>query len=126
VALALGLAVTFGFGLYSVVAGPWQSAVAPSAAGKRSVTPQQAGSGKPDLVPQRSHAAAPHSPAPKLPARTVVPVTGAAPRSSGGGHSPLAHHAAAVVSGPAHHRHRHHREFGEPGSDNDNGNGNGQ
>jgi transcriptional regulator with XRE-family HTH domain len=119
-AVALALVVALGFGLYSLAAGPPQSAVAPSAAGKRSVTPQQAGPGKPDLVPQRSHAAAPHSPAPAVPARTLAPVA-AAPRPSGGGHSPLAqravevHHAAAVVGRSAPGRHRHHRGFGVPG-----------
>jgi transcriptional regulator with XRE-family HTH domain len=120
-ALALALVVALGFGLYSLVAGPRQPGVAPSAAGKRTVTPQQAGPSKPDLVPQRSHVAAPHSPAPAVPARTLAPVTAAASRSSGGGHSPLAHRAveahraAAVVGRPAHGRHRHHRELGGPG-----------
>jgi helix-turn-helix protein len=131
VALALALAVALSFGLYSLVAGPRQAAVAPSAAGKRTVRPQQAGSGKPDLVPQRSHAAAPHSPVPAVPARTLAPVTAAAPGSSGGGHSPLAHRAvqahsaAAVIGRPAHGRHRHHREFGEPGRGHGPGHGHG-
>jgi transcriptional regulator with XRE-family HTH domain len=121
VALALALVVALGFGLYSLAAGPRQPAVAPSAAGKPTVGAQQAGPGQPDLVPQRSHAAAPPSPAPAAPPRTLAPVTAAAPRSSGGGHSPLAHravevHRAAAVAGrPAHGRHRHHREFGGPG-----------
>ena len=60
-ALALALVVALGFGLYFLVAGPRQPGVAPSAAGKGTVRPQQAGSSKPVLVPQRSHAAAPHS-----------------------------------------------------------------
>lgn len=121
VALALALVVALGLGLYSLIAGPGQLAGAPSAAGKPTVGAQQAGPGQPDLVPQRSHAAAPHSPAPAVPPRTLAPVTAAAPRSSGGGHSPLAHraveaHRAAAVTGrPAHGRHRHHREFGGPG-----------
>ena len=131
VALALALVVALGFGLYSLAAGPRQSAVAPPAAGKRTVTPQQARSGKPDLVPQRSHAAAPHSPAPTVPTRTLAPVTAAAPGSSGSGHSPLAHRAvraqsaAAVVGRPAHGRYRHHREFGEPGRGHGPGHGHG-
>jgi cytoskeletal protein RodZ len=121
VPLALALLVALGFGLHSLVAGPRQSAVAPSAAGKRTVTPHQAGPSQPGLVPQRSHAAAPHSPAPTVPARTLAPVTAAAPRSPGGGHSPPAQRAveaqrAAAASGrPAHGRHGHHREFGRPG-----------
>jgi hypothetical protein len=119
-ALALALVVALGFGLYSLAAGPRQPAVAPSAAGKPTVGAQQAGPGQPGLVPQRSHATAPQSPAPAVPARTLAPVTAVAPRSSGGGHSPLAHsavevHRAAAVAGrPAHGRHRHHREFGGP------------
>ena len=122
VALALALVVALGFGLYSLVAGPRQSAVAPSAAGKRTVTSQDSGPSNPDLVPHRSRAAAaPHSPAPTAPARTPPPVTVAAPGSSGGGHAPLAqrgvevHHVAAVAGRPAHGRHRHHRGFGGPG-----------
>jgi hypothetical protein len=124
-AVALALAVALGFGLYSLVAGPWQPAVARSAAGKRTVTSQEAGPSKPDLVPQRSRAATPHSPAP-----TLAPVTGVAPRSSGGGHSQLphpaveAHSAPAVVGRPAHDRHRH-REFGGPGPRGGNGTGHG-
>jgi hypothetical protein len=138
-ALALALVVALGFGLYSLVAGPRQSVVAPSAAGKRTVTPQQAGPSKPDPVPQRSHATAPnwsharapHSPAPMVPVRMLAPVTAAASRSSGGGHSPLAHRAvkahrtAAVVRRPAHGRHRHHREFGGPGRAHGPGHGHG-
>jgi hypothetical protein len=131
VALALALVVALGFGLYSLVAGPQQSAVAPSAAGKRPVTPQEAGPSKPDLVPQRSHTAAPHSPAPTVPARTLAPVTGAAPRSSGGGHSPPAqraveaHRATAVSGRPAHDRHGHHRGFGGLGRGHGSGHGHG-
>lgn len=118
VTLALALVVALGFGLDSLVAAPRQSAVAPSAAGKRTVTAQQAG---PGLVPQLSHAAAPPSPAPAAPARTLAPVTVAVPRLPGGGYSPPAlraveaHPVAAVVGRPAHGRHRHHREFGGPG-----------
>jgi transcriptional regulator with XRE-family HTH domain len=120
-ALALALVVALGFGLYSLVAGPQQPRIAPSAVGKGTVRPQQAGPSKPVLVPQRSHVAARHSPARAVPARTLAPVTTAAPRSSGGGHSPLAHRAveghraAAVVGRPAHGRHRHRREFGGHG-----------
>jgi len=130
-ALALALVVALGFGLYSLVAAPRQPAVAPSAAGKPTVGAQQAGPGKPDLVPQRSHAAAPRSPAPAVPPRTLAPVTAVAPRSSGGGHSPLAHRAvkvhraAAVADRPAHGRHRHHREFGRPGRGHGHGPGHG-
>jgi transcriptional regulator with XRE-family HTH domain len=129
-AVALALVVALGFGLYSLVAGPRQPAVARPAAGKRTVTSQEAGPSKPDLVPQRSHAAAPHSPAPAVPARTLAPVTGVAPRSSGGGHSQLAHRAVeahsapAVVGRSAHDRHGH-REFGGPGPRGGNGEGNG-
>jgi hypothetical protein len=129
VALALALVVALGFGLYSLAAGPRQPAVAPSAAGKPTVGAQQAGPGQPDLVPQRSHAAAPHSPAPAVPARTLAPVTGVAPRSSGGGHSQLAHRAVeahsapAVVGRSAHDRHGH-RAFGGPGPRGGNGEGN--
>jgi transcriptional regulator with XRE-family HTH domain len=129
-AVALALVVALGFGLYWLVAGPRQPAVARPAAGKRTVTSQEAGPGKPDLVPQRSHAAAPHSPAPAVPAPTPAPVTGAAPRFSGGGHSQLAHRAAgthsapAVVGRSAHDRHGH-REFGGPGPRGGNGWGNG-
>ncbi len=131
-AVALALVVALGFALYPLIAGPRQPAVARPAAGKRTVTSQEAGPGKPDLVPQRSHAAAPHSPAPAVPAPTLAPVTGVAPRSSGGGHSRLAHRAVeahsapAVVGRPAHGRHGH-REFGGPGPRGGNvaGNGNG-
>jgi transcriptional regulator with XRE-family HTH domain len=128
-AVALALVVALGFGLYSLVAGPRQPAVARSAAGKRTVTSQEAGPSKPDLVPQRSHAAAPHSPAPAVPTRTLAPVTGVAPRSSGGGHSQLAHRAVeahsapAVVGRSAHDRHGH-RAFGGPGPRGGNGEGN--
>jgi transcriptional regulator with XRE-family HTH domain len=121
VALALALVVALGLGLYSLAAGPRQAAVAPSAAGKRTVRPQQAGPSKPDLIPQRSHGAAPHSPAPAVPTRTLAPVAAAAPRSSGGGHSPLAqraveaHRAGAAAGRPAPGRHRRHRESGGPG-----------
>ncbi len=97
----LALVVALGFGLTSLVAGPRQSAVAPSPAGKRAVTSQEAGPSKPDLVPQRSHAAAPHPPAPAVPARSVAPVTGAAPRSSGGGLPLLAHGAVEAHHAPA-------------------------
>src|SRR5512135_1654378 len=50
VALALALVVALGFGLYSLVAGPRQPGVAPSAAGKGTVTPQQARPSKPVLI----------------------------------------------------------------------------
>jgi cytoskeletal protein RodZ len=131
VPLALVLVVALGFGLYSLVVGPRQSAVAPSAAGKRAVTAQQSVPSKPGLVPQRIHAAAPHSPAPTVPARTLAPVTAAAPRSPGGGHSPPtqraveAHRVAAVGGPPTHGRHRHHREFGGPGRGHRPGHGHG-
>jgi transcriptional regulator with XRE-family HTH domain len=124
-AVALALVVAFGFGLYSLVAGPRQAADARSAAGKRTVTSQEAGPSKPDLIPQRSHAAAPHSPAP-----TLAPVTGVAPRSSGRGHSRVAHRAVEARSAPAavgrsaHDRHGH-RELGGPGPRGGNGAGNG-
>ena len=72
-AVALALVVALGFGLYSLVTGPRQPAVARPAAGKRTVTSQEAGPSKPDLVPQRSHAAAPHSPAPAVPAPSAGP-----------------------------------------------------
>lgn len=132
-AVALALVVALGFGLYSLVAGPRQPAVARPAAGKHTVTSQEAGPSKPDLVPQRSHAAAPHPPAPAVPAPALAPVTGAAPRSSGGGHSQLArravgtHSTPAVDGRPAHDRHGH-REFGRPGPRGGNGgrNGNGE
>jgi transcriptional regulator with XRE-family HTH domain len=141
VALAMALVVALGFGLYSLVGGPRQPTIAPSAAGKRVVTPQRAGPSQPNLMPQRSHAAASRPPAlampvsrppaPAVPARTSAPVTGAASRSSGGGHFLLAHHAvaahraAAVVGRSARGRHRHHREFGRPGPGNGHGGGNG-
>jgi transcriptional regulator with XRE-family HTH domain len=121
----LALVVAFGFGLTALVAGPrWQPGVARPAPGQRTVT-SQAGSGKPDV--QWRYAAAPRSPVLTAPARRPAPVTAAAPRSSAGGHSPVAylavdvHRAPAVVRRPAHDRRVGHREFGGPGPDAGNG-----
>ena len=130
VVLAMALVVALGFGLYSLVGGSRQPAIAPSAAGKRVVTSQRAGPSQPGLMPQRSRTAASPSPAPAVPARTLAPVIGAASRSSGGGQSLLAHRAveahraATVVDRSARKRHRHHREFGGRGPGNGNGGGN--
>src|SRR5262249_43908107 len=93
--LGLALVVVLGLGVYRLVSGSQQAAVAPPAAGKHAAAHQHA---RPGPAPAASHAAGPASPPPPppppaAPAQALTPVRAAA-LGPGGGDNPQRAHLA--------------------------------
>jgi hypothetical protein len=90
-ALGLALAVVLSFGVYRLLSGSPQAAVAPSAASKHAATGHHPSHARPNPAARTSQAAVAPSAAPAVPAQTLTPVHAAAFGPGGGDNPQLAH-----------------------------------
>ena len=90
-ALGLALIVVLSFGVYRLLSGPPQAAVAPSAASKHAAADHHPGHARPNPAPRTSQPAEAPSPPPAVPAQTLTPVHASAFGPGGGDNPQLAH-----------------------------------
>ena len=90
-ALGLALIVVLSFGVYRLLSGPHNVAVAPSAASKHAAAHHHPRHARPNPAPRTSQPAEAPSPPPAVPAQTLTPVHAAAFGPGGGDNPQLAH-----------------------------------
>jgi hypothetical protein len=90
-ALGLALVVVLSFGVYRLLSGSPQAAVAPSAASKHAATDHHLRHARPNPATRTSQAAVAPSAAPAVPAQTLTPVHASAFGPGGGDNPQLAH-----------------------------------
>ena len=90
-ALGLALVVVLSFGVYRLVSGSPQAAVAPSAASKHAAADHHLRHARPNPATRTSQAAVAPSAAPAVPAQTLTPVHASAFGPGGGDNPQLAH-----------------------------------
>jgi hypothetical protein len=90
-ALGLALVVVLSLGVYHLLSGSPQAAVAPSAASKHAATDHHPRHARPNPAPKTSQAAVAPSAAPAVPAQTLTPVHASAFGPGGGDNPQLAH-----------------------------------
>ena len=90
-ALGLVLVVVLSFGVYRLLSGSPQAAVAPSAASKHAATDHHLRHARPNPATRTSQAAVAPSAAPAVPAQTLTPVHASAFGPGGGDNPQLAH-----------------------------------
>ena len=90
-ALGLALVVVLSFGVYRLLSGSPQAAVAPSAASKHAAADHHLRHARPNPATRTSQAAVAPSAAPAVPAQTLTPVHASAFGPGGGDNPQLAH-----------------------------------